>query len=208
MVTSNSGEGRSKNTNSNNYRSGERKDGRPYRKEAGDNTGERGQRRERKTGYQQGGNRDNTGNGGNGGSSFNRGNGGNVGGENGRGGYGQRRDSYKSSDNSGTNRPFKKKYGERNYGNPYDKDEEDTAVKTQKRQSASRDGKAKEPQPDKFEIKNRIEKEKKAMQKKQSDRKNAKPSRMQNRPKRTNNIDWTREYENGSYDDDELDMYL
>ena len=46
------------------------------------------------------------------------------------------------------------------------------------------------------------------MKKKQADRKNSKPARMQTRPKRTNNIDWTREYENGSYDDDDLDMYL
>ncbi len=46
------------------------------------------------------------------------------------------------------------------------------------------------------------------MQKKQADRKNQKPARQQSRPKRTNNIDWTREYENGSYDDDDLDAYL
>ena len=46
------------------------------------------------------------------------------------------------------------------------------------------------------------------MQKKQAERKNSKPRGLQSRPKRSNNIDWTREYENGSYDDDDLDAYL
>ena len=184
MVTSNSGESRSRNTKhgevkekSNYYRSGEKKEYKPYKRENGENTGERGTKRDGKTGYR---------------SSE----------------AGKRKDSYKSGDNSGMNKPFKKKYGERNYGNPYDKDEEDTNVRNQKRQPSSKEGKAKEQQPEKFEIKTRIEKEKKAMQKKQSERKNSKPSRMQSRPKRTNNIDWTREYENDSYDDDDLDMYL
>ena len=55
---------------------------------------------------------------------------------------------------------------------------------------------------------NRIEREKKAMMKKSESNRKAKPVKQQVRPKRSNNIDWTREYENGSYDDDDLDMYL
>lgn len=108
---------------------------------------------------------------------------------------------YKKND--GSERPFKKKNYDRNFVNSYDKDEEDN-VRPQKRQS-TKENKVKEQQPDKVEIMNRIEREKKAIQKKQAERKNSKPSRVQNRPKRTNNIDWTREYENDSYDD--LDMY-
>ena len=183
MVTSNSGESRSKNTRqgearekNNNYRNGEKREFRPYKKEAGGNSREGSQKKDRN--------------------------------EAAKGSGIKTRDSYKNGDNPGMNKPFKKKYGERNYGSPYDKDEEETNVRNQKRQTSPKEGKVKEQQPDKFEIKNRIEKEKKAMQKKQSERKNSKPSRMQSRPKRTNNIDWTREYENGSYDDDELDMYL
>lgn len=118
---------------------------------------------------------------------------------------GQRKDSYRNENNSSQGKPFKK-YGDRNYQNPYDKDD-DERVRPQKKQQ-SKDTKVKEQQPDKTAIINRIEKEKKAMQKKQADRKNQKPARQQSRPKRTNNIDWTREYENGSYDDDDLDAYL
>lgn len=118
----------------------------------------------------------------------------------------QQGQGFKDNKNNG-NKPFKKKYNDKGYANAYDKDDDEN-IRPQKKQAASKEGKPKEQQPDKIEIKNRIEKEKKAMQKKQAERKNSKPARMQNRPKRTNNIDWTREYENGSYDDDDLDIYL
>lgn len=121
--------------------------------------------------------------------------------------------SFKNNDvKSGSkftgNKPYKKN-NDRNYSNPYDKDSDEDS-RPQRRQTAGkdRDNKIKEQQPDKIEIMNRIEKEKKAMQKKQAERRNARSVRPQARPKRTNNIDWTREYENGSYDDDDLDMYL
>ena len=71
------------------------------------------------------------------------------------------------------------------------------------------DSKPREQQPDKFEIISRIEKEKKAMKKKHTELRNdQKPAKHTARPKRSGNIDWTREYENDSYDDDDLDMYL
>ena len=56
------------------------------------------------------------------------------------------------------------------------------------------------------ETQQRLEKEKKAMQKKSKDnKKKNQQARPQVRVKRTNNIDWTKEYENDSFDDD--DMY-
>ena len=53
-----------------------------------------------------------------------------------------------------------------------------------------------------------MEKEKKAMKKKSSNQNSLKnkanAGRMQRPVKRSNNIDWTREYENDSYDDDDM----
>lgn len=108
----------------------------------------------------------------------------------------------------GGNKPYKKNFGGSGYGAPYDKDkDEDVKVSQRPRQSQNKDNKAKEQQPDKSQVINRIEKEKKAMQKKQAERKNSRPARQMAKPKRTNNIDWTSVYENGEYDDDDLDMY-
>ena len=87
-----------------------------------------------------------------------------------------------------------------------DKDEDDKPVRRPKQTKT--DSKPKEQQPDKLEIINRLEKEKKAMKKKYDEsKKENKPQKHQSRPKRSGNVDWTREYENGSYDDDDLDMY-
>lgn len=77
------------------------------------------------------------------------------------------------------------------------------------RPSASRETtKIKEQQPDKMDIVKRLEKEKKAMQKKSSNQNSAKnranAGRVQRPVKRSNNIDWTKEYENDSYDDDDM----
>ncbi|MBQ2981379.1 MAG: hypothetical protein IJD58_04540 [Lachnospiraceae bacterium] len=92
-------------------------------------------------------------------------------------------------------------------GRGFDKDkDEETPVRRSKPKT---DSKPKEQQPDKFEIINRIEKEKKAMKKKHTEsRGDQRPAKHTARPKRSGNIDWTREYENDSYDDDDLDMYL
>ena len=92
------------------------------------------------------------------------------------------------------------------FGKGFDKDEDDTPVRKSRPRTES---KPKEQPSDKMEIKSRLEKEKKAMKKKQSDnRDQKKPAKHQVKPKRSGNIDWTREYENDSYDDDDLDMYL
>ena len=77
-----------------------------------------------------------------------------------------------------------------------------------RRKPVQKDSKPKEQQSDKMEVKNRLEKEKKAIKKKQnSSQKDNRSVKHQARPKRSGNIDWTREYENDSYDDDDLDMY-
>lgn len=90
-----------------------------------------------------------------------------------------------------------------------DKDEDQPRRRSEPRKSQDKDARFKEQQSDKAGIINRLEKEKKAMHKKEEEkRKNSKPARTVVRPKRSNNIDWTREYENGSYDDDDMDLYL
>ena len=114
---------------------------------------------------------------------------------NNNGGY----SSQKSYNNGG--------YSNNGFNKGFDKDkDEETPVRRSKPKT---DSKPKEQQPDKFEIINRLEKEKKAMKKKQTEsRGDQRPAKHTARPKRSGNIDWTREYENDSYDDDDLDMYL
>lgn len=117
-----------------------------------------------------------------------------------RSGNGGRYGNNRSHSNGGyTNNGFN--------GRAFDKDkDEETQVRRSKPKT---DSKPKEQQPDKFEIINRIEKEKKAMKKKHTEsRGDQRPAKHTARPKRSGNIDWTREYENDSYDDDDLDMYL
>lgn len=121
---------------------------------------------------------------------------------------------YKPRSGNGGNFGSQRSYGNGGYSNNgynnrgFDKDkDEDTPVV--RRQKPKADNKPKEQQPDKFDIINRIEKEKKAMKKKHAEsRGDSKPSKHTVKPKRSGNIDWTREYENDSYDDDDLDMYL
>lgn len=100
---------------------------------------------------------------------------------------------------------YKKNYNNanKNYGKDFSKG----AGQSDRSSQTGKDTKIKEQQPDKMDIVKRLEKEKKAIQKKneQNSYKSAKSqkSRPQVRVKRTNNIDWTREYENDSYDDDD-----
>lgn len=100
----------------------------------------------------------------------------------------------RNNENGNQERPKRKPY--------YGKDEDNIS----RRENKPRDTKPKEQPRDKSEVASRLEKEKKAMQKKQANKKTK--HKQQVKPKRVNNIDWTREYENDSYDDDELDMYL
>ena len=111
--------------------------------------------------------------------------------------------------NGSENRPktaYKGGNGNRGgYDKGFDKDSDEE--KEVRRKPVQKDTKPKEQQTDKAEIKNRLEKEKKAMKKKQASQKDNRSAKHQTRPKRSGNIDWTREYENDSYDDDDLDMY-
>ena len=68
--------------------------------------------------------------------------------------------------------------------------------------------KEKEQQPDKFETIKRLEKEKKVMLKKQESKKTEKAAKPQMKQKRANNVDWTRGYQNGLYDDDDEDYTM
>lgn len=101
-----------------------------------------------------------------------------------------------------------KNYKPRSNNYSYMNKEEEDAPRREFRSKSTKDTKPKEPQQEKIDIKNRLEKEKKVMQKKQENKKAAVKHKPQARPKRSNNIDWTREYENDSYDDDYLDSYL
>lgn len=127
----------------------------------------------------------------------------------GRGEYKPRANGeYKPRNNNGG---FERKSNNGGYSNNfnkvYDKDkDEETPVRRAKPRT---DSKPKEQPSDKIEIMNRLEKEKKAMKKKHTESRNdQRPAKHTARPKRSGNIDWTREYENDSYDDDDLDMYL
>ena len=120
---------------------------------------------------------------------------------------------YKPKSNNGGGYSSQRSYNNGGYSNNgfggkgFDKDkDEETPVRRSKPKT---DNKPREQQPDKFEIISRIEKEKKAMKKKHTESRNdQRPAKHTARPKRSGNIDWTREYENDSYDDDDLDMYL
>lgn len=125
-----------------------------------------------------------------------------------RGGY-QRNDG----------KPYNKlKDGGRTYRPKFDKDKDEDTYKrgnnragehrSVKSQAAKDVAKIKEQQPDKMDIVKRLEKEKKAMQKKNNNQNSGKnkanAGRVQRPVKRSNNIDWTKQYENDSYDDDEM----
>jgi hypothetical protein len=126
----------------------------------------------------------------------------------------ERRD-FKSSQTTAKGGDYKKKdYNKKSYGNPYDKDKDGDYKNSRDNRSKAapgKDSKSKEQQIGKIDIINRLEKEKKAVQKKKNNdnnRKSNKNVKPQIKPKRINNIDWTKEYENDSYDDDDLDIYL
>lgn len=143
-----------------------------------------------------------------------RNNGNHAGGANGSYHGNRQEDGYKRDNNRG-NGEYKPRAdrgsGQFRGGNgrAFDKgfDKDSDEEKVVRRKPVQRDSKPKEGQTEKIEIMNRLEKEKKAMKKKASSKKEGKPSKHQTRPKRIGNIDWTSVYENDEYDDDDLDMY-
>ena len=88
-------------------------------------------------------------------------------------------------------------------GSGYNKDKDlDNEGRAKQRQSSSRDsGKVKELQTDKFETINRLEREQKTIKKKEESKKKTEKQRPQQKVKRANNVNYTRAYENGMYDD-------
>lgn len=109
---------------------------------------------------------------------------------------------YKSKDFRGS--PFNKDDDYENdnkYGKGYGKG-------SQRMESRSKSGQAKEKeqQPDKFETLKRLENEKKIKQKKlnqEFSNKSERPNKPLVKHRRTSNIDWTKGYEKGLYDDDD-----
>lgn len=102
-------------------------------------------------------------------------------------------------------------------GGGYNKDRDDNDGRRNKSYGNGKDQRVKnerktvtsEQQPDKFETIKRLEKEKKVIQKKQENsKKPEKANKPQVKQKRSNNIDWTKGYENGLYDDDDEDYTL
>lgn len=134
---------------------------------------------------------------------------GNKSGANGGGnGYRKPNKPYQAKDGNHS-KPAYKKNSQGGYGKDKDEDDYDRNKKHEpkKRLSVSKE-KSKDIQPDKADIAMRFEKEKKIMQKKKQDnKKNNQSQRHQVKVKRSNNIDWTREYENDSYDDDDMSYY-
>ena len=123
----------------------------------------------------------------------------------------------KSFSKDGGNRPYNRDRKPNSYGRDmnkggYGKDDDYEVNRFSKgsgkdqrtSKSSSRD---KEAQPDKAVAAKRLEKEKKAMRKKTQEGRRDKVNRLQPKKKRTNNIDWTRGYENGLYGDDDDDDY-
>ncbi len=120
-----------------------------------------------------------------------------------RGDFNKRPQGDKPRNNFSTGKGFDKGYDK---GFDFkDKDEDDVKRRPQKAQTSA---KPKEVQPDKAQISMRLEKEKKAVKKKQDESRKEQKPRPTSKPKRANNIDWTKAYENDEYDDDDFDMYL
>lgn len=111
-------------------------------------------------------------------------------------------------------------YGKDSYGggNGFHKDD-DYDENNQRRKGYSSggqrsDGKAKgtrdkekEPQSDKLETVRRLEKEKKALERKSQELEKEKQSKPQLKKKRTSNVDWTKGYAKGLYGDDDEEDY-
>lgn len=128
-------------------------------------------------------------------------------------GYHNSAKTQKKYENGRDSKQYYKKRPQNNGGygafqKDMDEDEyEHKKFESKKRNFSSNKDKIKDLQPDKMDITKRFEKEKKVMQKKKQDKKNHQQSRPQTRVKRSNNVDWTREYENDSYDDDDMSYY-
>ncbi len=104
------------------------------------------------------------------------------------------------------NREFRRDNGRyQNSFKPKDKDEEyDSKPRMSKpRRTEKNDDLAriKEQQPDKIIIMKKLEKEQKAMKKKSEEKKRTQSSRPMPKQKRSKNINYTRQYENGMYED-------
>ncbi|QHQ60811.1 hypothetical protein Ana3638_08555 [Anaerocolumna sedimenticola] len=128
--------------------------------------------------------------------------------------YGRKDSNDTRTTGSYNNRTRNLKGGGYNKDNDYDNDNKYgkgySSGKDQRMgdsRSRTSPNKEKEQQPDKFETIKRLEREKKAIQKKSQEinKKSERPNKPQLKHRRTNNIDWTKGYANGRYGDDDED---
>lgn len=96
-----------------------------------------------------------------------------------------------------------KNYMSFHYGMDKDEEEENRVTKGKSSESRNRSSQSKniEQQTEKLETMLRLEREKKAVQKKNREEENEKKKRPVMKQKRTNNINWTKGYEYGLLDD-------
>lgn len=125
-------------------------------------------------------------------------------------GMNRAKDKYNGSRNTGTRNAFearnggfsnrKPKQGNSKYQPRYSgKDEDDDDNNRRSRPSKPKENKTGVSLPDKNKTMLRLEKEQKSIKKKQSRKKES--SRPQPKVKRANNVNYTRSYANGDYDD-------
>ncbi len=106
---------------------------------------------------------------------------------------------YSREDGNRTNRPYDKGRGFNSSQRFSGKDEDDEDKGRRSKPSHPKENKSGAAIPDKNKVMLRLEKEQKSMKKKQNRKKES--SRPQPRVKRSNNVNYTKNYANGDYDD-------
>lgn len=116
------------------------------------------------------------------------------------GSYNRNRDQKGGGYNKDKDYDYDNMYGSRGYSSGKDQRTGDLRARNPQ-------NKEKEQQPGKFETIRRLEREKKAVLKKNQElnKRSEKPNKPQVKHRRTNNIDWTKGYANGRYGDDDED---
>lgn len=107
---------------------------------------------------------------------------------------------YGRGDNNRTNKSYDKNRGYNSSPKFAGKDDDDEDNSRRSKPSRPKESKSGVAMPDKNKVQLRLEKEQKSMKKKQQNKKKE-SNRPQPRVKRANNINYTKNYANGVYDD-------
>lgn len=107
---------------------------------------------------------------------------------------------YGRDENNRTNKPYDKSRGYNGSPKFAGKDDDDEDSSRRSKPSRPKESKSGVAVPDKSKVQLRLEKEQKSMKKKQQNKKKE-SSRPQPRIKRANNINYTKNYANGAYDE-------